>query len=187
MPLMEGLLLLGVMARHPWRKGPGGHEIFHAGHLLHDSFFVHGIVERLAHASIVKGLGLCVKPCKKEAEHRFADALRLPVLRIAVDLVCLHDGENHIFQNSLQEFSKSLLNLVPNAYLVYVTVKIRPPRAVLVIGVQYDLLVWLPPDKLKRPGPYRRASKAIPLPFRLFLGDDRGVVLLRWRYARPSS
>ena len=79
------------------------------GDLPDDRLFVHRIVERLAHAPIVKGSDLRVKPDVEEAERRYTDSLILPVPRIGADLVYLLAGDNRLFQVPLQELSKHLL------------------------------------------------------------------------------
>jgi hypothetical protein len=145
----------------PQGKDPSGHAITPSGDLPPDSFFVHGIVERLAHASIVKGFERHVKPYVEESERRFTDALILSVLRIAIDLVRLHDGENRLFQIPLQELGKPFLQLAANAYLEHNGVQKWATFVVLVVGRQHDLLIRLPPDEFERPGSHRSEPEAI--------------------------
>ena len=142
------------------------------GDLSNNRFFVHRIVERLAHPLIVKGFELRVKPNVVQDQRWSTNSLIPLVLGIGADLFRFVARNNRLLQVPSQELRKPLLEPAANDNLVHKHIKKGPPLVVLVVGLENDLLFLLPPDKLKRPGPYWRASKALSLPFHLFLGDN---------------
>jgi hypothetical protein len=76
---------------------------------MDNRLFVHGIVECLAHAPVVKGFHLGVKAEVLETECRIAEMLILPILRVDAHLIHLLTRDNRLLQVPFQEFGERLL------------------------------------------------------------------------------
>ena len=75
----------------------------------------------------------------------------------------------------LRNSANRLLQLAADDNFEHDGVKKWPALVVVLVGLQHDLLVRLPPDKFERSGSHRRAPEAISQPFHLFLRDYRGI------------
>ena len=153
---------IGIIPEYPRGQGPGHREIAHAGDLADDRLCVHGIVEGLAHAPIVEGFALRVKPGVDEVEYRYTDSLILPVLRVGSNFVDLPAGNNRLFQIPPQELGKCLLKLATHDNFKHDGVQKGPALIVVLIGLQHDLLFGSHRTNLNGPVPTGARPKRSP-------------------------
>ena len=84
------------------------HQTLPFGGFLDDCLCVYGVVERLAHAPVFKGVRPCVKPNVDKGERRLKESLILLIRGVSADLINLVTRDNRLFQVPLQELGKPL-------------------------------------------------------------------------------